>query len=441
MTFECPRGVEIHGQMVRIAFMLNGKRCREPLRDMPVNEKTIAYAKSIREIVLEEIKRGVFDYAKRFPDSLRFRAKRPEVTQGKNLSPDQPSALADTALLPVAEPAVASDTASGLTVREGVRLWLQVAKTDKATTTYTNYACKAGHVERHFGDRLIQDITVQELKLFRNELVKPANGKKGLSPKTVNDIFTVVRGVWGDAEANELIEINRVDKIKNHKVKYKSQAFPFTREEITRLLTADPKRHREARVVVFNCWTGLSRSELLGLAREDVDLTHNRLRVRRAFVDGIYRIPKEEHREREIELIAPAAKLIRCIMEDTAAAPISQIEVVQRDNLSTEPEEVTLLFRDWRTGQEWDADELDEWFKQHLVKTKVAHRGINQCRHTFASQALSSHVTLEWLAKQLGHADTTMIKKHYAKLIPDDTKRMASQVSSQMGFGEDWDGV
>lgn len=65
----------------------------------------------------------------------------------------------------------------------------------------------------------------------------------------------------------------------------------------------------------------------------------------------------------------------------------------------------------------------------------------NQCRHTFASQALSSHVTLEWLAKQLGHADTTMIKKHYAKLIPDDTKRMASQVSTQMGFGEDWDGV
>ena len=49
--------------------------------------------------------------------------------------------------------------------------------------------------------------------------------------------------------------------------------------------------------------------------------------------------------------------------------------------------------------------------------------------------------TLEWLAKQLGHADTTMIKKHYAKLIPTDTKRMGSAVSEKMGFGEDWSGV
>ena len=39
---------------IRINFMLNGKRCREVIRDMPVNEKTIAYAKSIRELVVDE---------------------------------------------------------------------------------------------------------------------------------------------------------------------------------------------------------------------------------------------------------------------------------------------------------------------------------------------------------------------------------------------------
>ncbi len=48
---------------------------------------------------------------------------------------------------------------------------------------------------------------------------------------------------------------------------------------------------------------------------------------------------------------------------------------------------------------------------------------------------------MEWLAKQLGHADTTMIKKHYGKFIPKDAKRMAPRVSEQMGFGEDYSGL
>ncbi len=96
----------------------------------------------------------------------------------------------------------------------------------------------------------------------------------------------------------------------------------------------------------------------------------------------------------------------------------------------------TLLFRDGATGKPWRSDDLDKWFTEHLAKAKVRHRGINQCRHTFASQALSCHVNMEWLARQLGHADTTMIKKHYGKFIPKDAKRMAGHVSEQMGFEE-----
>ena len=430
---KMPTGVEIHNGKVRINFMLDGKRCREVIRDMPVNEKTIAYAKSIRELVVDEIKRGVFDYQRRFPDSVKV-TKAVVVDQVESPLPVQPAIAA-----PVATPP--APTPDCMTVKEGVLLWLRVAQSGLASTTYLNYKCKAGHVIRYFGDTAINEVTIQDLKLFRNHLVKPLDGSKGLSPKTVNDVLTVVRGVWADAKSNQLITTNHMEGIQNHKVKYKSLADPFTREEIKRIQHADPLRLREARVVVMNCWAGLSRSEMMALAREDVDLDNRLIHVRRAYVDGIYRVPKEESRERFVELIKPAAELMALIMEDTVTCQPQQIDVTQRDNLTSEPESVTFLFRDWTTGNAWHPDRLDEWFKEHLVKSKVNHRGINQCRHTFASQALSSHVTLEWLAKQLGHADTTMIKKHYAKLIPSDTKRMAHQVSEQMGFGEDWSGV
>lgn len=435
MNMKMPKGVEIHNGSVRINFMLNGKREREVIRDMPVNEKTIAYAKSVRELVIDEIERGVFDYQRRFPDSPKV-TKAVKVEQAKGPLPAQPEPVVAVAVTPPPAP-----PSNSMTVKEGVMLWLRVAQSGTASTTYLNYKCKAGHVIRYFGDTPIDRVTIQDLRLFRNHLVKPIDGSKGLSPKTVNDVLTVVRGVWADARSNDLIANDHMKGIHNHKVKYKSLADPFTRNEIKRIQHADPQRLREARVVVMNCWAGLSRSELMALAREDVDLENELIHVRRAYVDGVYRVPKEEKRERFVEMIKPTAELLKLIMEDTASCVPQRIDVTQRDNLTTEPECVTFLFRDWTTGHVWNPDHLDEWFKEHLKKSKVSHRGINQCRHTYASQALSCHVELEWLAKQLGHADTTMIKKHYGKLIPTDTKRMGSAVSEKMGFGEDWSGV
>ncbi|MDH4608121.1 integrase [Pseudomonas sp. BN102] len=70
----------------------------------------------------------------------------------------------------------------------------------------------------------------------------------------------------------------------------------------------------------------------------------------------------------------------------------------------------------------------------HLKRARVRHRGPNQCRRTFASQALSCYVPVEWVARQLGHTDTTMVKKHYGRWIPSDTRSMAGIVSQMMGF-------
>lgn len=432
MKLITPKGVEIHNGKVRISFMFKGKRHREVFKDMPLNQRTIDYAGKVREIVLDEIKSGTFDYERRFPDSTKANP----LTDTKAPTSSSPLPPASNTLVPDTISAVAM-----VSVAEGVRQWLRVMKGQTASTTYINYRCKAGHVIRHFGETPINQVSIQDLKLFRNHLVKPANGEKGLSPKTVNDILIILRGVWADAKANQLIPHNHMLEISNHKPNAKSKADPFTRDEIKQILVADTERMPEARMVVFNCWTGLSRSELLGLAREDIDLANNLIYVRRACVEDEFRIPKEELRERSVELIAPAARLMRQILKDTSTCKAQQIEITQRDNLTTERETVTLLFRDSTTGKPWRSEDLDKWFAAHLVKAKVRHRGINQCRHTFASQALSSHVNMEWLARQLGHADTTMIKKHYGKFLPKDAARMASRVSEQMGFEEGYSGL
>jgi len=95
---------------------------------------------------------------------------------------------------------------------------------------------------------------------------------------------------------------------------------------------------------------------------------------------------------------------------------------------------VRFLFRSSTSGLLRNGKTLSNWFTSHLKKAEIRHRGANQCRHTFASEMLSSYVPVEWVARQLGHADTTMVRKHYGRWIPRDTKSMADVVSGMLGF-------
>ncbi|AYG46241.1 DUF3596 domain-containing protein [Pseudomonas sp. Leaf58] len=397
-----PKGVDINGNLLRIAFMFEGERRREPLRNVAkINKAAIAYADNKRRTILAEIKENRFDYAAHFPESAWLRAR-----QQKQNEPNQ------------------------RTVNEGIVRWLEVMKVKKALSTFINYKSKSAHVKRKFGDRIIATIPKSELELFQAELLR-----SGLKPKTVNDIFTVVRGVWGDAFSDEIIKTNPLERIENIQSDSNSEfADPFTRSEIDRIAKADADREADTRMIVFNCWTGLSLSELIAVAREDVDLVAGTVTVRRALVSGEFKVPKERSRIRTVELITPALALMNQIMADTSDAEPMQITVVQRDNITKKHERVRFLFRSSTSGLLWSGKTLSNWFTSHLERAGIRHRGANQARHTFASQALSSYVPIEWVARQLGHSDTTMVRKHYGRWIATDAKSMAEMVSTMMGF-------
>lgn len=402
---KLPPGLEINGKQLRISFMYRGQRCREPITGIAkINKASVAYADNKRRIVLAEIKEGRFDYAAHFPESPR--AAGFSGIGGPSLN---------------------------RTVKQGLERWLEVQRARKATSTVINYVSKSRHVEAHLGKQRISDIGKSDLELLQAHLLK-----SGLSPKTVNDIFTVVRGVWADAFSDGIIKANPLDRIKNIDTDTEIEhADPFTREEIDLISKGDPDRWQNVRMIMFNCWAGLSLSEIVALAIEDVDLDACTVKVRRALVVGEYKVPKERARTRVVELITPAVELLREVLADAHNAEPQLIQVTQRDNITKKHETVRFLFRNSMSNQPWNGKTVSKWFTAHLKKCGVRHRGANQCRHTFASQALSSYVPAEWVARQLGHTDTSMVRKHYGRWIPSDTKSMAGIVSEMMGFTVD----
>lgn len=162
------------------------------------------------------------------------------------------------------------------------------------------------HVEKKFGKRRIVDISKSDIELFQAQLLK-----QGLAPKTVNDIFTVVRRGWADAFGDGILKANALDRISNVGSDVDLEhADPFSRTEIELIGKTAPDRRDDTRMIEFNCWARMSLSGLIGLAVEDVGLEAGLVHIRRALVVGEFKVPKERSRVRAIELIDPALALI-----------------------------------------------------------------------------------------------------------------------------------
>jgi integrase len=64
-------------------------------------------------------------------------------------------------------------------------------------------------------------------------------------------------------------------------------------------------------------------------------------------------------------------------------------------------------------------------------KIDIPYRRMYETRHTFASWALASGESPEWVARTLGHVDTSMIFRTYACFIPNLTRQDGSAFERQ----------
>jgi len=151
---KLPKGVEIHGNRLRISFMYGKKRCREPLPGVAkITKSAIAYAERKRQSILTEIREDRFNYALHFPDS-----KNAKLFSGWG-GPDIQK-----------------------TVEEALEEWLAFQERVRAPSTFRNYRSKSRKLTRKWPRNRLCDIKKSEIEMFQSELLE-----EGLSPKTVTN--------------------------------------------------------------------------------------------------------------------------------------------------------------------------------------------------------------------------------------------------------------
>lgn len=365
-------------------FRYLGKRCREitTLEDTQLNRKKL---EAILKRIEAEIVTGQFDYAKYFPSSSFLKQVR---LQEKRLSR---GALRDEIPL----------------LAQIIRAWLdehEIEWRESYKTTITSM------IERHIvpalGDMPVDAITREVLVQFRSGLAKyRSSGGLALSPSSINRIMTILRSIIEHA-CHEYKLSSPWERIKKLKVE-KTHVDPFTLDEVRRMVDDVRSDFRDYLFVRF--FTGMRTGEIHGLRWKCVDFERREILVRETFTMGNFEYTKNDHSQREISMSQPVYEALKRQFEVTGMRG--------RDGL---------VFCT-RNGSPIDAKNFtSRIWKPMLEDLGIEYRRPYNTRHTTATLWLASGEAPEWVARQMGHANTTMLFQVYSRFVPNLTRNDGS---------------
>jgi integrase len=238
---------------------------------------------------------------------------------------------------------------------------------------------------------------------------KKKNGKS-ISAKRIQNVMIPLRVIVKDA-IEEHGWINFPDPFSNCKLprpkKYRVQPFSF--DEWNILINRIPEWYRP--YFEFAVQTGLRPSEQVALKWGVIDEEYIHIELSR--VRNHEKEDLKTHESRRRILLRPTLKHI----------------LEQQRELTKEVQSPYVFINTF--GRPILQDKLRELWSRVICKTSLTYRRMYETRHTFASWALALGETPEWVARTLGHVDTSMVYKTYGRYIPNLTKMDGSAFESQ----------
>ncbi len=304
-----------------------------------------------------------------------------------------------------------------------VQIYLESKTHTQAPKTFRSNRARANNLKAAFGQFNVETINEERIQRWINKQ------HRLWSNKTLNEHFTILRAIFASAEANGLITKNPMANIHNFKTTTK-EPNPFTLSDIKAILN-DRKLCRIARLLVgIGAMTGLRISELLGLSWCCISFEHMKLWVKWAKSSDGYRVPKTEGSVRCVDLNQHAIAMLKELHDLTGNKRSFKVQILQSDNKSFRSETIKPVFINSKTNHAFIDDKqfAKTFLTPALAELGIVHRGPGQVRHTFASQALTAGINENYIAKQMGHRDTEVIRKHYARWIDVDADDHADKL-------------
>jgi integrase len=373
----------INGQLY-VDFMHLGERVREKtgLNDNRDNMKTV---RQMLDRIMMAIESGTFKFAEVFPSSKKkdyFKGKEAELA-GNKKTPDQ------------------------LLFKDYAWVWYNLLKGSGRVSQRTLFGYKIylnSYLIPFFGNLTFDDLSASTFEKFIVWARKRKLKGRQIGNRSTNKIFVPLKMICNSA-MNEyrwpgynpffgfrkLPEDDAYEKIK-----------PFNLEEQKAIIDKLPEHWKPYFLCAF-C-IGLRQGEEIGLKSDDIDWENGLLHIRRGITtneDGeIMEGPtKNKYSRRTIKLNSIMIKALSAqkVIHDRFRGEYffcsHEGQMVHRPNLYR---------RVWLPA---------------LKEASIPIRDMKQTRHSFATVALSRGENPLWIAKVMGHRDTSMIIRVYSKYV------------------------
>lgn len=373
-------------------FRYKGVRCREytSLPDTKTNRNRL---EKVLKLIEEEIEYNQFDYRKYFPNSNMVQKF---------------DAISQVATINVNDINMQSNQNKSVTplFKDFCKQWLDEFSLDwRRSYKETVQQIINTRLLPKFGENEVGSIRREDILTFRSTLAKDTGRKKDsvISPRRINAIILVLKQILNEA-ADRFNFTTPTLRIKQLKVP-KSDVKPFTLAEVNKIIESVREDYKQYFITRF--FTGMRTGEIDGLKWKYVDFERRIIMVRETFTWGMEDYTKTDASQRDIQMSTPVYEALR--MQFASTGRISEYVFCNKD---LKPLDVNNFAR-------------RVWYPL-LRYLGLEKRNPYQMRHTAATLWLAAGESPEWIAKQLGHANTQMLFKVYSRFVPNLTRQDGS---------------
>ena len=305
-------------------------------------------------------------------------------------------------------------------VRSRVDLW-EAAGEISARTSARYRELVENQIAPHLGARPLQKLRTIDIETWHTTLRNSgrADGKGGLSPRTIGHAHRVLGKALRDATKNEMVVKNVVSAQSAPKVDVEEMA-------IIKDVPAFVEQIRGKRLFVpamTSLFTGLRLGEVLALRWGRIDLDRNVIQVREALEEtklyGIrFKTPKSKAGRRDVTLPDILVEALREFRKE-------QLELRLKLGIGKLQED-TLLFAGIDGALPSQKRYSKAWSNFYPAAT------FHGLRHTHASQLIDAGVDIVTISKRLGHAKPSITLAIYAHLFQKDDGKAAAAINAML---------
>ena len=312
---------------------------------------------------------------------------------------------------------------------EWLRIWLERYTPNIRVSTRTNYQ---GYIENYIGpDKIatlkLVKVSTDMLQMFAASLEKAGQpDSKGLSAKTIRNLFSMLHAAMKQAVGNGLLLRNPCDYVQLPQVK-QTEIQPLNDVEIANLL-ATIKGERYGIAILLMLFGGFRIGELLALRLSN-------LRQK----DGVWylRVDKSLNRVSNFDAKPGEKKTVLRLGEPKSATSrrdvplLPKVFTALREHMQHQHEESSAAWGLYDGDPFLIANELGSfidpttfrtWFNKMVEKAGITrHVRVHDCRHTAATLMLRGGATPHEVSLILGHSSSQITERIY--LHPDLSDR------------------